>query len=172
MKGLVKNFIIFFAVFILLAALFSALGPSTKEAERVGTEVFIGQIENEEIESITVEGSKINVTLRDGREELVKKESGETLSELLKNFDVSKEKIAKIKIEVKENEGFSFWAGAILPFLLPFLLGLWGVLYFQFFCSTICPNGILYGLIPYWATTAREGPRRPAPKAAIPRAPP
>lgn len=34
------------------------------------------------------------------------------------------------------------------------LLGLWGVNGLSWFCATICPAGSLYGLIPYYATTA------------------
>jgi len=62
------------------------------------------------------------ITLKDGTKEEVKKEVGETLSELLVNYGVEKEKILKLKTEVRENEGLSFWLAATLPFLLPFLL--------------------------------------------------
>jgi len=122
MKNLVKNFIIFFVVFLLVAALFSSFGAGDRGVERVGMEKFISQIENEEIQGIIVRGSELSITLKDGVEETVKKETGETLSELLSNFNVEKEKIIKINIEVKENEGLDYWLAAILPFLLPFLL--------------------------------------------------
>ncbi|RLC39231.1 cell division protein FtsH [Candidatus Falkowbacteria bacterium] len=122
MKNLVKNFIIFFAVFLLVAVLFSSFGVGDKDAERVGMEKFINQIENEEIQSIAVEGTELSIILKDGSEEVVKKETGETLSELFKNYSIEKEKIIKINIEVKENEGLDYWLAAILPFLLPFLL--------------------------------------------------
>ncbi|MCK5211143.1 AAA family ATPase, partial [Candidatus Parcubacteria bacterium] len=130
MKNLVKNFVIFFAVFLLIAALFSAYGGDSKETERVGIEQLIWQIENEEVERIVVEGPEMTITLKNGTEELVKKEIGETLSELLSNYGVEKDKITKMKIEVKENEGLSFWLGSILPFLLPFLL-IGAVIYFM-----------------------------------------
>ena len=122
MKNLVKNFIIFFAVFLLVAVLFSSFGVGDKDAERVGMEKFINQIENEEIQSIAVEGTELSIILKDGSEEVVKKETGETLSELFKNYSIEKEKIIKINIEVKANEGLDYWLAAILPFLLPFLL--------------------------------------------------
>ena len=130
MKNLVKNFVIFFAVFLLIAALFSAYGNGSKESEKVGIEQLIWQIENEEVERIVVKGPELIVTLRNGTEQLVKKEIGETLSDLLSNYGVEKEKITKMKIEVKENEGLSFWLGSILPFLLPFLL-IGAVIYFM-----------------------------------------
>lgn len=122
MKNLIKNFAIFFAIFILIAALFSIYGPTSKAPDRVGIEVFINQIENGEVDKVIVEGAEMTVTLKNGTEETVKKESGETLSELISNYGVDKGILKSVKIEVKENEGLSFWLGAILPFLLPFLL--------------------------------------------------
>jgi cell division protease FtsH len=122
MKNLVKNFLIFFIIFLAVAAIFSYFGDAGKKADRVGIEALISQINNEEVSGIIVEGTKLSVTLKDGREEIVKKESGETLSELLKNFNVEADKISSIKIEVKEGEGLSFWMASILPFLIPLLL--------------------------------------------------
>lgn len=122
MKNLIKNFVIFFIIFLLIAGLFSIYDSGNQKEERIGVEKFVAQVEAGEIEKIIVEGTKMSVTLRDGTEEIIKKETGETLSELLNNFGVDKEKIRDIEILVKENEGLGFWLGAILPFLLPFLL--------------------------------------------------
>ena len=122
MKNLVKNFLIFFFVFIVIAAIFSVYGSTQKEISKVGLETLINQINNEEISALVVEGNEIKVNLKSGEEEIVKKEIGESLSELLNNFNVDSAKLVQIKIEVKENEGWDFWLGAILPFLLPFLL--------------------------------------------------
>ncbi len=122
MKNLVKNFIIFFLVFIAIAAVFSLFGGKNGSPDRVGIEAFIKQINDGQVEKVIVDGPEITVSLKDGSEEIVKKESGETLSSLLDNFGADKEKLLNIDIEVKENEGLDFWLGAILPFLLPFLL--------------------------------------------------
>ncbi|MCK4539764.1 ATP-dependent zinc metalloprotease FtsH [Candidatus Parcubacteria bacterium] len=122
MKNLFKNFGIFFIIFILIIALFSFMGEPKAESKRVGTETLISRINNEEIEKIIVEGTKIEMQLKDGKKEIVKKETGESLSELLSNFGVEKEKILKLNIEVREGEGFDYWLVTLLPFLLPFLL--------------------------------------------------
>ncbi|MEA3398701.1 MAG: ATP-dependent zinc metalloprotease FtsH [Patescibacteria group bacterium] len=109
-------------MFIAIAVFFSMYNDEAGSPERIGIEKFINQINGEQIESIVVRGPEIEVVLKDGAKEIVKKETGETLSELLNNFNVEKEKILSININVKENEGFDFWLAAILPFLLPFLL--------------------------------------------------
>lgn len=122
MKNLVKNFLIFFIVFLAIAALFSAFGGGAPKEEKVGIEMLINQINSGEVESIVIEGDELKVSLTSGESETVKKEIGETLSELLNNFGVEKEKLANIKIEVKDESGLDFWLTSILPFLLPFLL--------------------------------------------------
>lgn len=122
MKNLLKNFGIFFLGFLILAAVFSVFGTDVKKTERVGTETLINQINNEEIEEIVVEGTKMEISLKNGKKEIVKKEEQESFSELMKNFDIAPEKITKIKIDVKEEEGMSYWMTIILPFIFPFLL--------------------------------------------------
>lgn len=105
-----------------IAALFSAFGGGAPKEEKVGIEMLISQINNGEVGSIVIEGDELKVALTSGESETVKKETGETLSELLNNFGVEKEKLANIKIEVKDESGLDFWLTSILPFLLPFLL--------------------------------------------------
>ncbi|MDP3043044.1 MAG: ATP-dependent zinc metalloprotease FtsH [bacterium] len=122
MKNLIKNFIIFFIIFLFIAALFSMYGASGQKSDKVGIETLIYQINNEEVAGIVIEGDELKVALKDGREETVKKEPGESLSELLKNFNVEPAKIANLKIEVKDQSGLDFWLAATLPFLIPFLL--------------------------------------------------
>ncbi len=122
MKNLVKNFLIFFFVFLVVAALFSSFTPFNNNVEKAGLETLIFQINNDEVEKIEVSGSEMSVFLKDGREEIVKKEVGETFSGLVKNFNVNTEKVAAVKLEIKEGEGLDYWLATLLPFLLPFLL--------------------------------------------------
>lgn len=122
MKNLVKNFLIFFLVFVIIAAMFSIFGVGNKPAESAGIETLISQINSGNVQSISVEGDQLKVALKDGKNEIIKKESGETLSELLKNYGVAPEKIAGVSIEVKSASGADYWLGMILPILLPFLL--------------------------------------------------
>ena len=121
MKNLTKNFLIIFVIFIAIAVIFSLYGDQEEE-KKAGIEEFINQIEAGEVVEIAVEGAELKVNLADGTKEIVKKESGETLSELINNYGVDKEKIRNVKIVVRENEGLSFWVGAIVPFLVPFLI--------------------------------------------------
>lgn len=122
MKNLIKNFIIFFIVFIAIAAIFSLYDKDSKESNIVGIETLISYVSNEEVTDIIIEGNKLILTLKNNEEKIVKKEAGESLSELFKNFNVDPSKIKDINIEVKDESGLNFWLAAILPFLIPFLL--------------------------------------------------
>ena len=121
MKNLAKNFLIFFLVFLAVAAIFSTLNYSNK-AEKVGIETLIQDIESEQVQVLKVQGDEIQVEMKDGGQKIVKKESGESLSSLLSNFEVSPDKIKNIEISVIDPAGWSYWLGIILPFLLPLLL--------------------------------------------------
>lgn len=121
MKNLVKNFLIFFLVFLAVAAIFSTLSDSNK-VTTVGIEALIQDIESEQVQALKVQGDEIKVEMKDGGQKIVKKESGESLSSLLSNFEVSPDKIKNIEISIIDPSGWSYWLGIILPFLLPLLL--------------------------------------------------
>ena len=89
MKNLIKNFIIFFAVFLVLAGIFSLFGGGSLTGKPSSTNSDIGtlvqDINNDKVTSIVVEGTKLTETLNDKSVKIVQKESTESLSDLLKN---------------------------------------------------------------------------------------
>ncbi len=115
---------------MVLATVFSSYGISKDEPENKGLNYLISSIESEEISKIEVEENKILLTTKDGAEKIVKKEANQSLSELLTNLGVSKEKIGKVDIQIKEPSGFDYIIANILPFLIPFLL-IAGFIYFM-----------------------------------------
>ena len=82
----------------------------------------VSEINNENVSSIAVEGSKLNITLKDGSAKIARKEDGEPVADLLKNLGVDGNKIAKANIEVKDASSSSFIWSVIVPIFLPFLL--------------------------------------------------
>ncbi|MBU0721970.1 ATP-dependent zinc metalloprotease FtsH [Patescibacteria group bacterium] len=122
MKNLIKNFLIFFTVFLLIAALFSLLGDHGQKTEQVGVETLITQINNQEVGKIIIVGNEIRATLKNGKNQTVKKEAGDTFSQIVKNYNVDPNKLNGLLIEVQDNQGIDYWLVTILPFLIPFLL--------------------------------------------------
>ncbi|MDD5527441.1 MAG: ATP-dependent zinc metalloprotease FtsH [Patescibacteria group bacterium] len=126
MKNLIKNFIIFFAVFLLLAGIFSLFGGGTLTGKPKSANSDIGtlvqDINNGNVASIVVEGAKLTETLNDKSVKIIQKEDNESLSDLLKNYGVTPDKIEKINITVKNNSGSNYWLSVILPIVLPTLI--------------------------------------------------
>ncbi|OGF21535.1 cell division protein FtsH [Candidatus Falkowbacteria bacterium RIFOXYB2_FULL_38_15] len=121
MKNLLKNVIIFLIVFLAIAGLLSTFRLNSEKVEKINLQKFVEQIDKEEIKDIVVEGEKLNIALTNGALETLQKEPSETLGELLKNYNVSPEKIKKINIEIKGATGWSYWLNSLLPFLIPLI---------------------------------------------------
>ncbi|MEI6835317.1 MAG: ATP-dependent zinc metalloprotease FtsH [Candidatus Falkowbacteria bacterium] len=121
MKNLFKNLAIFFLVFLLIAGVFSLFGATSK-TKTVGLDALISQINSSQVKTIVITGDKLNVSLADGSQEVVKKEANDSFPSLIKDFSVAPEKIAAISITVKDISGWDYILVNILPFLLPFLL--------------------------------------------------
>jgi cell division protease FtsH len=123
MKNLLKNFLIFFLVFLIITGFFSLFSEQRRpRPEEIDLSQLIREIEREQVERIEVEGNRLNITLIDGKRQFTLKEPGENLSDLLRNYQVKPEKLEKITVLVKDISGGTFWLNTFLPFLLPFLI--------------------------------------------------
>ncbi len=123
MKNLFRNFLVLIIVFLLLTSVFTYFFENKSEAPKeVGVNTLISRIENNEINKITVEENEILLDLKEGEKELVKKESGESFSDLISNYSVDSENLKDINISIKEKSGWDLWLTTLLPFVLPFLL--------------------------------------------------
>ena len=122
-NSVLKNIFIFIIAILFIASIFSLYNVSTEEIETISIQKMVEQINNEEVKAIVVRGNMLELTLTDEAEtkQELQKEITESLSTLLSNLEVPSDKIAKINIEVKEETGFKFWAGALLPFLIPLI---------------------------------------------------
>jgi len=122
MKKLIRNFLLFFVVFLIIAAVFSAFSGKNEKGKVVGIETLINQINSDQVSEIIVSGSKLQITLKDNQKETVQKEPSDSLSTLLNNFKVDPAKSTAIKMSVKDESGWDYWLTNIIPFVLPFLL--------------------------------------------------
>jgi len=122
MKKLIQNFLVFFLIFLIITSIFSVFSGNSGKVETVGLESLVNQINNEQVEKILISGDKLAVTLKDGSRQSVLKETGESLSSLLNNYQVDAEKMLGVNISVEEESLWTYFLINILPFLLPFLL--------------------------------------------------
>jgi len=122
MKILFKNFAVFLLVFLALALILSSWGGGKPKAESIGLQKLVTEINGGQVASIEVDKNDLKIKLKDGVEQTARKESSESLSQLLKNLNVDSAKLADLDIKVKEESGSNVWLSMILPLLLPALL--------------------------------------------------
>jgi len=122
MKNLFKNFFIYFLAFLIIASVFSAFSAKSPKSDKVGLEFLVNEINNGQVASVLVNGDEVQITMKDGSQKVAQKETGESLSTLLKNFNIDSQKLAAVNIKIKETDGMNFWLMTVLPIMLPILL--------------------------------------------------
>ncbi len=123
MKSFLKNFLIFFLFFIIIAGLLSAYSSPFKEKEKkVSLSTVVEKINAGEVRSIVVKGNLLNVVLTNNESMVAQKEASESLSTLLKNYNVDSKILAGVEMKVEDDGSNSVWLNTVFPILLPFLL--------------------------------------------------
>ncbi len=123
MKQLLKNFAFVILILLLVAGAVSMTGSDKTKSEKVDIRTLIDEINQEKVKSVLVNGDVLEVILKDeaGTKQTVKKEIGQSFSELLEHYDVTQEKREKIsEIGVKEQETWQVVVRALGPYLIPF----------------------------------------------------
>ncbi|OIO48832.1 MAG: cell division protein FtsH [Parcubacteria group bacterium CG1_02_41_12] len=121
MRNIVKNFLVFFLVFLVIAGFLSAFSDPWEKVEEVGFAEVVSLIKEGEIKSIDVEGSDLYLVYTDDSKKMSRKEEGESLAGLLAFYGVTDEQIQVIDIESKKPSGSQAWIIALAPFLIPLL---------------------------------------------------
>jgi len=129
MKSLIKNFLIFLIIFLIISGIFSLLGNQNKRIQEISLNELVQEIQDELIQEITIEENRLNITLIDQTQQITFKEENESLVELLNNYGVSSEKLSKLSLVVKSMRGRNTFFNIIFPLLIPLLL-LVGLIYF------------------------------------------
>lgn len=109
-------------VFLLISGLMIIYKSPATKVEDISLSKLVNRINAEEVKQIEVSGSDLKIELNDGTKEKATKEMESSLVETLANYDVNKEALQKVNVVIKSPSGASFWAGVILPFLLPIII--------------------------------------------------
>jgi cell division protease FtsH len=125
MKLVSKNIIYGLLILFFLASFYSAFLSSQTEKEEIALSGLVAKVNAEEVEEIIVEGSSLEIVLKDGTRLESKKEEQSSLTETLLNFGVSQEKLLTFTHTEKDPSGLIFWLGALLPTIITviFILG-------------------------------------------------
>jgi cell division protease FtsH len=122
MKQLYKN--IFWALLSLVALslIFSFFLSPRQNAENLSLNQLAAKINSGEVQKITAQGQTLTIELKNGAKATAQKESESGLTDTLKNFGVNPIALQQVDIEVQNDSGLQFWAGILLPTILPLLI--------------------------------------------------
>ncbi len=130
-RGLLKQTLFALIIFLSLVSLYSLISGTSRSLEEVSLSTLAQEISQGKISTITVTGDELKVSYLDDTEKISKKETGTALSTTLKNYNVSPEALAKVNIEVKNDQGFWYWFASLAPILLPIAF----IVFFLWFLS-------------------------------------
>ena len=119
------------SIFILLSSAYSIFGGISEKKQEVSLSELSGAVGRGEVGEIVIEGDKLEVLYVNGEKRISQKEFGTALSTTFKNYEVPKEALAKVKIEVRNEQGIFYWVSVLAPILLPVLF----ILFFLWFLS-------------------------------------
>ncbi|OGZ61879.1 MAG: cell division protein FtsH [Candidatus Spechtbacteria bacterium RIFCSPLOWO2_02_FULL_38_8] len=121
-KPIFKNIFTIILVFAIIASFASLFYSPFEEVENISLTTLVEKINVGEVKSITVEENDLSIVLQDNTKLKSRKEAEASLTESLSNYAVNAEMLANVDIELKAQSGALFWAGVLLPFILPFLI--------------------------------------------------
>jgi len=95
---------------------------SLSASDKIDVATLASDIQAGQVKSVTVRGTQIEAVLQDDKKVTTTKEENETFAELMKNYGVDADKMRGLKVDNKDQTGAGYWAGLILPTLIPFIL--------------------------------------------------
>ncbi|MCA9364636.1 MAG: ATP-dependent zinc metalloprotease FtsH [Candidatus Moranbacteria bacterium] len=117
-----KNLSLIIAVFLVGAGVLVLLNAPKDRPEEVTLSTLVGEINQGEVQKITVQNNNLEIILKDGKEQKALKESESSLSDTLANYSVQEHKLREVEVEIKGDSATAVWAGAILPFMIPLII--------------------------------------------------
>ncbi len=120
MSNFTKNIVWSLVALIVISLVFSSLIESgTAKPKEININELVTKINAGEVKTIVISGESIKITLNDGTEAKSKKEAESGFTETLKNLAVDQTALQKVQLEIEEPSGWQFWAGILIPTLLP-----------------------------------------------------
>jgi len=121
MSNFYKNLLWAVLTLMLVSYLFSFFSAPVAEPQKLSLGELTEKINQGKVTEITIRGDELSISLEGDQKAVSQKEVEAGITETLKNFGVSSEALQKVKVSVDNQSGLRFWAGILLPTLLPLL---------------------------------------------------
>ena len=130
-RGLIGQAVLALVIFLLLVSAYSLLTGLSGKKEQISLSELASEISLGQISDIVITGDNLDVTFADGSTKISKKEANTALTTTLKNYAVTPEALAKVEIEVKNDQGAMYWFASLAPIILPIIF----IVFFLWFLS-------------------------------------
>lgn len=109
-------------IFIVLSSIYSFIASSNSDKkEQISISQLSVDIKSDLVKSVVVAGESLDVEYKNGDMKTSKKESGESLSQTLVNYGVTKDQLSAVSIEIQNENGFGYWLLNLSPIIFPIL---------------------------------------------------
>lgn len=122
MSNFSKNLLFAVAILMILSAAFSLFEGPAETPARINLSELAAKINEGAVSAIEVRGDELRIALADDKKAVSQKEAEVGITETLRNFGVNEDALRKVNVAVQNESGWNFWAGVILPTLLPLLV--------------------------------------------------
>ena len=123
MRTFSKNLFLAIAVLFFLAFLFSfVVDLNSEKVPTWSIGELVKKVNANEVKSISVSGDTVQIVLNDGTKAISRKETETGFTETLKNYGVDPKAFQNIDYKVQEPGGFQYWAGVLIPTVLPIIV--------------------------------------------------
>jgi cell division protease FtsH len=119
---ILKNLVLVIFTFIAVLAIFSSLYTTQEAVKQVSLNDLANEINAGQVTDVVVSGNVVDAVLKDGSRIETMKESEASLSETLKNYGVDPKTLSGIPLTVKNESGWKYWMGILLPTLIPVII--------------------------------------------------
>ena len=109
-------------IFVILSIAYTFISNSaSKKIAQISISELSTDIKANTVKSIVVRGDSLDIEYKNGDKKSSKKEEGEALLQTLVNYSVTKEQIASINIDIKNENGIGYWFINLSPVIFPVL---------------------------------------------------
>jgi cell division protease FtsH len=122
MSNLYKNIAWAVVTLIVVSFLFSVFAQPAKQPDKLSLNQVVDKVNSGQVKAIKVMGNDLEVTMQNGDKAVSQKETETGLSETLAHLNVDPNALQKVNISVESQSGWQFWAGVLIPTLLPIIV--------------------------------------------------
>jgi cell division protease FtsH len=122
MGKIIKNIIFILIGFLVITGIFAAFSGNSK-TKSVPISEIVNLVDQGKADTLTVNDTEVTASLKDGSaKETATLGRNDNIIQILKDSGLSAEKIRGVKIQNESSSALANLAGAVLPFLIPFIL--------------------------------------------------